>query len=228
MDVDDDQNGTVRDGLMAFAVVIVVSGLASGILLEATGGYDTASESESLLAGVAGTAIGMISGLVYGRKKASADVFSLRPCTPEWAVYAVALVVPVLGLGYGWATLLEWLGTETQPQTYVHAILTASDPMTLVLSVAYGIVGAAVFEELLFRGIIQPPMVARWGVWMGIAAQGCLFGLMHMVDPWAILPTAVIGCVAGWLRHKTGALGAPILFHAVNNCLALFFNATMH
>ena len=225
--MDEQPSWTIRDALTAFAIVILASGVAGGTLLAAVGGAANEVKPEAIVLGVAATAFGMICGLVYARRKAPASAFAFRPCSLEWAVYAVAMVVPVLGFGYGWASLLEWLGVGTQPQTYVDALLNATDMRILVVSAVYGVIGAAVFEEMLFRGIIQPPMVARWGVGWGILAQGFIFGLMHMVDLWAVFPTAVIGCVAGWLRTKSGALGAPILFHAFNNLLALLFNATM-
>jgi len=227
--VNEDKKPTwsIRDSLMAFGLVIVVSAIAASVLIVGFGEGASADDPDDILLGIVATAIGMVSGLVYARSKASSDAFALRPCTAEWAMYAVAMVVPVLGFGYCWASLLDWLGMGTEPQTYVDSILSTSDPVTLAISVAYGVIGAAVLEELLFRGIIQPPMVARWGIWVGILAQGCLFGMMHMVDLWAVFPTAVIGCVAGWLRFESGALGAPIIFHAVNNLLALLFNATM-
>ena len=225
--MDEAPTWSLRDALTAFALVIVASGLATGLLVVGTGQDVGDGEQGGIILGVVGTAIGMISGLAYARTKAPASAFSLRPCSLEWAVYGIALVAPVLGFGYGWASFLEWLGVGTQPQTYVDAMLRSSDLTTLVISGLYGVLGAAIFEELLFRGIIQPPLVARWGLGLGIAAQGLIFGMMHMVDLWAVFPTAVIGCVAGWLRFKSGGLGAPILFHATNNLLALLFNATM-
>ena len=225
--MDEHSTWTIRDGLMAFALVIVASGVATVALMLIFGVAEAAEDAQLAVLGVGGTAIGMVCGLVYARTKAPASALSLRPCPQVWMLYAVAMVVPVLAFGYGWSSAIEWFGWEIAPQSYVEALLSSSDPMTLVVAGTYGVLGAAIFEELLFRGIIQPPMVARWGVWPGVLAQGMLFGMMHMVDAWAILPTAIIGCVAGWLRIRSGGLGAPILFHAVNNLLALLLNAAM-
>ena len=227
MSMDEHPAWSIRDALTAFALVIVLSGVVTAILVALSGQEGGGDDPDAIILGVVGTAIGMLGGLAYAKTKAPWSAFALRPCSLEWVLYAVAMVVPVLAFGYGWASLLEWLGMGTEPQAYVDALLSSPDVVTLTIASVYGVLGAAIFEELLFRGIIQPPMVARWGVLMGILAQGLIFGLMHMVDLWAILPTAVIGCVAGWIRIKSGGLGAPIIFHAVNNSMALLLNATM-
>jgi membrane protease YdiL (CAAX protease family) len=36
-----------------------------------------------------------------------------------------------------------------------------------------------------------------------------------------VIPCVVIGGVAGWLRHRSGGLGAPVLFHGMNNAIAV-------
>ena len=126
----------------------VASGLVTGLLVVGTGQDVGDGEQGGIILGVVGTAIGMITGLAYARTKAPASAFSLRPCSLEWAVYGIALVAPVLGFGYGWASFLEWLGVGTQPQTYVDAMLRSSDLTTLVISGLYGVLGAAIFEEL--------------------------------------------------------------------------------
>ena len=85
-------------------------------------------------------------------------------------------------------------------------------------------IGAPLFEELFFRGLVQPRLVERFGVGWGIVATSLLFGAAHMIgwagvfsiaNAWAI---AASGLVLGYLRHETGRLGAPVMAH-------FFFNA---
>ncbi|OGQ90642.1 MAG: hypothetical protein A2289_06115 [Deltaproteobacteria bacterium RIFOXYA12_FULL_58_15] len=76
---------------------------------------------------------------------------------------------------------------------------------------------SAVAEELLFRGILQPPL----GLWLTAA----IFGVLHIGPNIRFLPWTVMACGAGlafgWLFHWTSSLAAPILAHATVNYLNL-------
>jgi uncharacterized protein len=57
--------------------------------------------------------------------------------------------------------------------------------------VAVGVM-AALAEDTLFRGYVQPALMARWGAWVGVVATMALFQVHHYVD-W---PTASrVGCL---------------------------------
>jgi membrane protease YdiL (CAAX protease family) len=84
-------------------------------------------------------------------------------------------------------------------------------------------IGAPLVEELLFRGLLQPRLVTRFGPVRGIALASALFGAAHLLGwngpltfgtAWAI---AFGGLALGALRHYTGRLGSSILAHAFFN-----------
>ena len=114
---------------------------------------------------------------------------------------------------------------EILPQDFVQGVLKTPSITGLLVAGAYGVIGAPILEELLFRGFIQPPMVARFGLTGGIVLTSVVFGLAHVAAPWAVVPTAVVGGVAGWLRYRTGNLGTSIVFHAVYNLLVFIIKA---
>jgi len=214
----------IRQAITAYALLALVSGLASvGVLLLLDVSPDDLDLAEPrILTGVIlSTVLGMVTALGYAARHAGRMAFRWGPLDFEWALIAVAAVVPVIGFGYGWTLIIDALGYEAVPQSIVDAMLETPSMPALLFACGYGILGAAFLEEMLFRGFIQPVLVARFGTVNGILQTSVLFGLIHANDPWAVIPTMVISGVAGWLRERTGGLGASIVFHATNNLLAL-------
>ena len=108
-------------------------------------------------------------------------------------------------------------------------ILTASDrpliefeagaPM-LVALVTVSVL-PAVFEELLFRGLLLHRFQLVLGWPLAIAVQAMLFAVMHMT-PAYVLPHFAFGCLAGFLRRTARAMWPCILMHlAWNACIVL-------
>jgi membrane protease YdiL (CAAX protease family) len=88
-------------------------------------------------------------------------------------------------------------------------------------------VGAPVFEELFFRGLLQTRLVGRYGTVAGIAIASVLFGAAHLIG-WQgpvtlvyALAVAGGGIALGTVRHITGRLGTSMLAHAFFNAQAL-------
>ena len=122
-----------------------------------------------------------------------------------WIVPLIVLVVVIQMAPFG--ELLEkafpFLG---EPDKYSFAQLTQSEErkaavegawQVLGLFVVLGIFNTFLGEELLFRGILLPKMrgVFGRGDWL---ANGVLFGLYHLHQPWTILGSAIEGafCLA--------------------------------
>ena len=79
------------------------------------------------------------------------------------------------------------------------------------------VVGAPFAEELLFRGMLWAGLRRRgWGALATGVTTTLVFALFHFeITRVAVL--LVIGGVLAFVRHKTGALGASMTTHAVNN-----------
>lgn len=221
---------SIRQGITAFILLIFVGGIGSLAVFLVVPDPAEAVNVENpavLMTMIGATALGMGAGLIYAVRIAGREAFRWGPLSIEWTCSAVALTVPVLAFGYGWSQVIELMGVEALPQTFVQGLLDTPSMTALLVGGGYGVVGAAIFEEMLFRGFIQPPMVTRFGPVAGIVLASAVFGLVHIADPWAVIPTAVIGGVAGWLRYRTGGLGASIVFHAVNNLMAFILTAAV-
>ena len=88
----------------------------------------------------------------------------------------------------------------------------------VVLLVIIVVIGAPVVEEIVYRGSLQTRLVQGFGVSAGIFVTALIFALIHLT-PVEIPGLFVFALVLGIARHKTGALGLPIVAH-------LAFNAT--
>ena len=88
--------------------------------------------------------------------------------------------------------------------------------------------GAAIPEELFFRGYMQPLAESRFSskikvlgaeIGWGVVLTAALFALIHLAaepSPQR-LATFFPGLIFGWLRAKTGSILAPTLFHFLAN-----------
>jgi len=88
------------------------------------------------------------------------------------------------------------------------------DPVVMVIM---AVIMAPVFEEIIFRGIIQKGLINN-GVkpWKAILLASVLFGLIHG-NPWQFVGATLLGCVLGVVYYKTKSLLLPMLLHGFNN-----------
>lgn len=87
-------------------------------------------------------------------------------------------------------------------------------PEQRLLCVGIGL-GAAFIEESVFRGTLQPALVARLGRPAGIALGAVIFSAYHLkFGLVGFVTKALFGCVFGALKESTGRLWAPALAHA--------------
>jgi len=78
-------------------------------------------------------------------------------------------------------------------------------------------VGAPIVEEIAFRGLFFNALRKKGlGVLLTILISAAVFAAFHF-EPIRFFILLPIGILYGWLRWKTGALGAPIIAHMINN-----------
>jgi membrane protease YdiL (CAAX protease family) len=100
--------------------------------------------------------------------------------------------------------------------------------------------GTAVYEEVVFRGVLLGLACRRWSPVPGALVTSALFGLWHVLPALrdrehnpatreqhpalvviaTVLNTAVVGGVLAWQRLRTKSVAAPILTHTASNALA--------
>jgi membrane protease YdiL (CAAX protease family) len=82
---------------------------------------------------------------------------------------------------------------------------------------------AGIGEELLFRGVLQPLLIAWLGLAAGLILASAVFGLLHAVTPTYAVLAGLIGAYFGWLAHARGNLMGPIIAHGLYDFVALIY-----
>lgn len=98
------------------------------------------------------------------------------------------------------------------------------DPVVMVIT---AVICAPIFEEIIFRGIIQRGLMnAGMQPWKAIAIASVIFGLVHG-NPWQFVGAVLLGGVLGTVYYKTKSLLLPMLLHGFNNlCSTLLMTYT--
>ena len=79
------------------------------------------------------------------------------------------------------------------------------------------VIMAPIFEEIVFRRIIQKGLINKgMNPATAIIISSVVFGLVHG-NPWQFVGAVLLGCVLGFVYHKTKSLLLPVLLHAFNN-----------
>ncbi len=83
--------------------------------------------------------------------------------------------------------------------------------------IVLAVIMAPIFEEIVFRGIIQKGLINKgMNPATAIIIASVVFGLVH-ANPWQFVGAVLLGCVLGFVYHRTKSLLLPILLHAFNN-----------
>jgi membrane protease YdiL (CAAX protease family) len=84
---------------------------------------------------------------------------------------------------------------------------------------------AAVFEEMVFRGLLQQALERRLPLQNALFATALIFAFLHVLQPW-IIQVLILGLVLGYLAWRSDSVIPGILLHAINNAFALIFMNT--
>jgi len=175
-----------------------------------------------------------LPSLVYAKWKTAGikEALRLRPVTPGVFLRVVFLAVTGMGL----ATLVD---QATRPLALhffpdwipileaLMQIVTPRTPQDLLQNLFVIGIAAPICEEVLFRGAFQGTLEKRGPV-RAIAASALMFGLVHL-NPFNFVGPILIGVGLGFVAWRTGSIYPAILWHALNNSLAvllLYFGGT--
>lgn len=168
----------------------------------------------------------------------SFDFFICRPQTGKplnfnFSAKNVSTYLLVFPLMFGMMLVAEFLTGKipvTGPffgelyEVFAEIMNSLSDDIpTLIL---FTCVMAPLFEEIVFRGIIQKGLINRGvkpinAIWFA----AIVFGVVHG-NPWQFLGALLLGYVLGLVYYRTKSLLMPILLHAFNNlasCLLVIY-----
>jgi len=83
------------------------------------------------------------------------------------------------------------------------------------------VVMAPLCEEILFRGILQDALTAKYGPLRGILIASAVFGVIHLIPQQAI-NAFFVGIILGYIYYRTRSLVPVIAIHAINNAVSYF------
>jgi CAAX protease family protein len=76
-------------------------------------------------------------------------------------------------------------------------------------------------EELLFRGVLLPKMEGVFGRWSW-AANGVLFGLYHVHQPWGLPNRILTGLSYAFPAHRFGSTWMSVIVHSAQSVFFAF------
>jgi membrane protease YdiL (CAAX protease family) len=210
-------------GLLGLLVGEIIGGITGGIAAAVTG---SSTGAATTLVGEIGLWAGMLgSCLLVSHRYATGslrDDFGLSFKTSDigagLGAAAIGLVLSVL-VGSLFANS-RFSGTNTQIITGQRHNRAGFAVVTVIVAI-----GAPVFEELFFRGLIRLALASRLGPIGAVWGQAALFGLAHFQPNTGLRNVSVvvaIGClgvVLGYTAYLTGRLGAGIIAHGTFNTI---------
>lgn len=216
---------TAATALIAF-FASMVAGVIGGALVAAIFDPDLESNA-SKLAAQAAVVVSFIAAAVLvaaidagkGGTGAVLDRFGLRRFGP-WMLGIAGLA----WLGYfivqlGIAPLIA-----PEQQDVTEELGTDEDSVASIVALVILVVpGAAVAEEVLFRGIVFAGLRKSMSLWPAALISSVVWALLHLVSGNLAVAAvlAVFGVALAWAYERSGSLWAPIAAHAFNNTLAV-------
>ncbi len=122
-----------------------------------------------------------------------------------------------LSIGLLGNLLVKYLGIP-DPQSIEMALNGADSLWQFALLLVLGGLIVPLKEELIFRGLIYPPLRQGYGRGGGILLTAMFFGVLHF-DWIRFLPLVLGGVVLTWLYEKTKSLWPSVIAHSVWNTL---------
>jgi membrane protease YdiL (CAAX protease family) len=183
--------------------------------------------------GVTNAMIVLVAIWVIGEEAWHALRRSLRWPAPDSLALAIAFPVGIavlISLGQFLFGLLHWTTyrSATLPPPHIGSYFTLPAIWLLLFF------PAALAEEALFRGVLQPRFIRRYGLLRGIFLLGIVFAATHFSADFSVGFTDVLvilklcarlteslalSFVAGWLTVRTGSMLPAAVAHGLFNIL---------
>jgi len=158
-----------------------------------------------------------------------------RPRARLW-LWAVPFLVAVAVVGLvlytpvenAWVSVFPFLA---QPQGYGFDVIFGFQDILvalegawwfLALFVVFAVSNKILGEELLFRGVLLPKMEGVFGHWSWVA-NGILFGLYHVHQPWVIPNAVFTGFLYTFPAYRYRSTWMSIIVHSAQSVYFAFF-----
>jgi membrane protease YdiL (CAAX protease family) len=177
----------------------------------------------TLLSMGATTVLGIVLWYVQAQARRRTPVPMLRGSTIlrdlALGVGLGVAILPIVACGERIGCLLiDLAGGTVEIQNVVQEIAAEDSRTGLAVALVFVLVGAPLFEEMLFRGFLFHALRRALGVWPSAAISAALFAAIHG-NVYATLPTFTLGMGLALLYERNGSLAAPMAMHATFNAV---------
>ena len=219
--------------LLGLAVGEVAGSVLALGAASATGTSVTSAGPE--LGGELGLWAGMLGAVLlvsrtYGRRSLREDFgLAVRPVD-----LVVGLAAAVTGLAVVQIVGMVLAGTRFAGSNTQILSGQKGNPTGVVIVTLLVAVGAPVFEELFFRGLIRTALASRLGRHGAVWGQAVLFGLAHLGEAHGlgnvsvVLSLVLLGVVLGYTALLTRRLGGGMVAHGLFNLTAAVVIFALH
>lgn len=114
-------------------------------------------------------------------------------------------------------SILIAFGIDTQGQDILNLFESLESPIWLVIS---AVILAPLVEEIFFRGFLFQGFRQRYGWVRSMLLSSTLFSIAHL-DPTALVPTFILGCVLAYLYHRSNSVWPGVILHFLVNGFAM-------
>ena len=204
------------DALMLYAIVFPLSYFVSTLALGAKPGLVILVQQWGVLFGIS-----LLLATVARVKVHETFLLRLPRLTSLVATLLVLAGGMVLVRKYAFFQE-QWLPAPKMIEEGFVKIFKDASGGSLAVLLFLGAFSPAVCEEVLFRGFILNGLRSRLSKWQCLMLNAVLFGALHMLV-YQFVPTAALGLLLAWIAWETGSLLPCVLFHFLNNALALSF-----
>lgn len=93
----------------------------------------------------------------------------------------------------------------------------------MVLALVVAIVVAPLEEEIIFRGLLYPPLHRKVGRVLAIVITSLIWTQTHFENLPTSIAIFIIGIILGWLYSRSGSLLTTIILHSFKNSWILVY-----
>lgn len=206
-------------GALLGAVLAIVVGLVLGLpaiaFTDSAGDLTTVGNVIAQLGLVAGL-LGVPIAVAYSRGARDLGECLRRLGVRRFQLSALKWMAAAVGAYLAFAALYSTLILEPEQEDIAESF--GPVPVQVLLIV----LGAAIAEELCFRGMLFGGLRERLPRWAAALIAGAVFGVLHAFTGLSAVPPLIFfGFVLCLLYEQTGSVVPGMLLHALNNSVAL-------
>lgn len=157
-----------------------------------------------------------IGALIFKHFNKKTEIFQPKRSSPK---FPPLYIIGAIGTGYIINLTINLFFPSFVEMFRFEAVVTADNPLDIVLCIIMAAVLPAILEEWAFRGVLLKNLLP-FGRGGAILISSIMFGMAHLDPPRIIFATA-FGIMLGICYEHTGSLLIPMIIHFINNAISV-------